>query len=375
MRLILDAHLDLSWNAMSYDRDQLLSIGELRAAEERMTGKSRGNCTVSLPEMRRGGVAVCLATLLCRALPASLPEMDGNLGSTGERRRGEVILREDLDYANQSIACAAAQGQLAYYRLLEAQGHLRMIRDAAALDAIWAQWERGGAGQSAPIGCILSMEGPDPIVEPKQAAWWWEQGLRTACLAHYGPSAYAMGTGGDGPLTSLGRELLEEFERLGIILDLVHTADTALGQALEIYSGPVFISHGNCRALVPHDRQISDEQIRQVAARGGVIGAVLDAWMLAPDYHRDEPNRPQPALANVADHIDHVCQIAGNAKHAAIGSDLDGGFGTEQSPTDLDTIADLQKLEGILAGRGYNEAEIDGIFHGNWLRFFREALP
>jgi membrane dipeptidase len=375
MKLILDAHLDLSWNALSYDRDQLLSIDELRAAEAGMTGKSRGNCTVSLPEMRRGGVAVCLATLLCRALPGSLPEMDDNLGSTGQRRHGEVILREDLDYANQSIACAAAQGQLAYYRLLEAQGHIRMIRDALALDGLWAQWEQGHGDAGVPIGYILSMEGADPIVEPEQAAWWWQQGLRTVCLAHYGPSAYAMGTGGDGPLTPLGRELLKEFERLGMILDLVHTADTALSQALEIYSGPVFISHGNCRALVPHDRQISDEQIRQVVARGGVIGAVLDAWMLAPDYHRDDPNRPQPTLAHVADHIDHVCQLAGNARHSAIGSDLDGGFGTEQSPTDLDTIADMQKLEGILAGRGYSDIDIDGIFHGNWLRFFREALP
>jgi membrane dipeptidase len=370
---------------MSYDRDQLLSIDELRAREAGMTGKSRGNCTVSLPEMRRGGVAVCLATLLCRALPTRVPDMDGNLGPVGDRVRGEVILREDLDYANQTIACAAAQGQLAYYRLLEAQGHIRMISDSAALSALWAQWEKGGAdkggldkggaAKGAPIGYILSMEGADPIVEPQQAEWWWEQGLRTACLAHYGPSAYAMGTGGDGPLTPQGRELLKEFERLGMILDLVHTADTALAEALEIFSGPVFISHGNCRALVPHDRQISDEQIQQLVARGGVIGAVLDAWMLAPDYHRGEAARPQPKLSDVADHIDHVCQLAGNTRHAAIGSDLDGGFGTEQSPSDLNTIADLQKLDGILKERGYSDADIDGIFHGNWLRFFRDALP
>jgi membrane dipeptidase len=375
MRLIVDAHLDLAWNAMSYDRDQLLSIAELRASEAGMTGKSRGNCTVSLPEMRRGGVAVCLATLLCRALPPSLPDMDGNLGPAGDRRHGEIILREDLDYANQTIACAAAQSQLAYYRLLESQGQMRMIADSGALSALWAQWERDGGQKGAPIGYILSMEGADPIIEPKQAEWWWEQGLRTACLAHYGPSAYAMGTGGDGPLTPKGRELLKEFERLGMILDLVHTADMALAAALEIFSGPVFISHGNCRAMVPHDRQISDEQIKQVVGRGGVIGAVLDAWMLVPDYHRDEPGRPEPKLSDVADHIDHVCQLAGNTRHAAIGSDLDGGFGTEQSPADLDTIADLQKLEGILKQRGYGDADIDGIFHGNWLRFFRDALP
>jgi membrane dipeptidase len=372
MPLLIDAHLDISWNAMSYDRDQLLSIPEMRAREAALTGPSRGNCTVSLPEMRRGGVGVCLATLLCRALPDKLAPLDAEVNEIAQRGHGAIIPRENLDYANQTIACAAAQGQLAYYRLLEQAGHLRMIPDARTLDEVWGQWERGEHG--APIGYILSMEGADPIVGPAQAEWWWQQGLRTACLAHYGPSAYAMGTGGDGPLTAKGRELLAEFNRLGMILDLVHTADIAFDQALEIFTGPVFISHGNCRALVPHDRQISDPQIQAVAARDGVIGVVLDCWMLRPRYRRTT-RAENPPLATVADHVDHICQLTGTVRHVAIGSDLDGGFGTEQSPCDLDTIADLQKLAPILADRGYHEADIDAIFHGNWLRFFRGALP
>ncbi len=372
-RLLFDAHLDLAWNAVSFDRDQLLSVRDLRAAEAGMTGKGRGRCTVSLPEMRRGGVGVCLATLLARTLPKEPGLMKKELGVVGERRRGAVIVREDLDYANQTITCAAAQAQLAYYKLLEQRGHLLQIRDAATLDALWRRWQDERETQP-PIGYILSMEGADPIVDPAQAEWWWEQGLRTACLAHYGPSAYAMGTGGNGPLTPKGRDLLKEFDRLGMILDLVHTADDAFEQALSLFSGPVFVSHGNCRSLVPHDRQLSDEQIRWIVERQGVIGVVCDAWMIVPDYEKGGQNSEVP-LAALADHVDHICQLAGNTRHVGIGSDLDGGFGTEQTPREIDTIADLQKLAPLLAGRGYRSNDIDAIFHNNWLGFFREALP
>jgi membrane dipeptidase len=144
---------------------------------------------------------------------------------------------------------------------------------------------------------------------------------------------------------------------------------------MSIHQGPVWASHHNCRALVPGDRQLSDEQIKLLVERDGVIGAALDAWMLYPGWKRGQTSPSVVSLQAVADHIDHVCQIAGNARHAAIGSDLDGGFGTEQTPHDLDTITDLHKLEDILATRGYPAQDIDGIFHGNWLRLFRQSLP
>lgn len=367
MRPIIDAHLDIAWNALSFDRDQLLELEELRAREAGMTGSARGNCTVSIPEMRRANVRACLATVLCRAMPEDIPDLEFEVEQVGGRGHGPIILREDLDFANQTIACATGQGQMAYYKLLEEQGYLRLIHSREDLDTLWADPE-------APLGVILSMEGCDPIVEPSQAAWWYGEGLRTACLAHYGPSAYAMGTGGDGPLTSKGRELLREFERLGLILDLVHTADTALEQALEVYQGPVFVSHGNCRELVDHDRQISDKQIRWIAERSGVIGVVLDEWMLVPGYRRGESDRTRATLEDVADHIDHICAVVGDTDHVGIGSDLDGGFGTEQSPEDVNSIADMQGLEEILGQRGYAEQDIDKIFGANWLRFFRESL-
>ncbi len=194
------------------------------------------------------------------------------------------------------------------------------------------------------------MEGADPIVDVAHAAAWWDLGLRSVNLAHYGKSRYAVGTGDDGPLTADGVELLKEFEKLGMILDATHLSDTSFSQALDLFGGPVLASHNNCRALVPHQRQFSDEQIERLIDRGAVIGAALDAWMLAPAGSGARPRAAVVGLEAVADHIDHICQLAGNARHAAIGSDLDGGFGTEQTPTGLDRISDLQKLDAILAG-------------------------
>jgi len=359
MRPIIDTHLDLAWSAVFFNRDLTLSVAEIRERERGMTdARCRGRNTVSLPELRRAGVRVCVATLLARSGP--------------EQKWQESYKRSDLDYASQSLAYSAAHAQLAYYRLLEKQGHLRFIRTSTELKAHWNAAEQD---PNLPLGIILSMEGMDPVINPQQLQEWWDLGLRAAGPAHYGRSHYAYGTSVDGPLSEMGVQLLKEFSRLGMVLDVTHLSDQSMAQALDVYDGPLLASHHNCRALVPNDRQISDQQIKQLIQRGAVIGAALDAWMLYPNWLRGQTSPQVVGLEAVADHIDHVCQIAGNTNHSAIGSDLDGGFGTEQTPRDLDTIADLQKLDQILARRGYSNGDIDRIFHGNWLRFFNEALP
>jgi membrane dipeptidase len=358
IRPIFDAHLDLAWNALAYDRDLTQSVAEIRRREAGLTDEpSRARNTLTLPELRRAGVKVCVATLLARGGPEPKPP--------------RMIKRTDLDYSNSSIAHAAAHGQLAYYRLLERQGHIRILRTARDLDALWTK----SSTESSALGVILSMEGTDPIVSPAEARDWWEAGLRAAGPAHYGRSHHAYGTGVCGPISEMGIEMLLEFERLGMILDVTHLCDESMTQALDVSGGRVLASHHNCRALVPGDRQLTDEQIKRLVERDAVIGVALDAWMLYPGWERGETSPQVVGLDAVADHMDHVCQLAGSVRHSAIGSDLDGGFGTEQTPRDLDTIADLQRLGGILAGRGYTDADIDLIFHGNWLRFFREALP
>jgi membrane dipeptidase len=357
---IIDSHLDLSWNALSWNRDLTEPLETLRQREAQMTDDpARGRATVCLPEMRRGRIVLCLATLLCRAKREVHPQ------------RGH--LRIDLDFGTKQIACATARGQLEYYRLLEEQREVTIIRDAAALERHW-KTTIGTAGDRMPIGIVIAMEGADPIVTPAQTQRWFEDGLRVLGLAHYGRGAYAVGTGDSGPLTPAGFELLREMDRLGIILDLTHSSDPSFFQAIERFRGPVLASHNNCRALIGGDRQFSDEQLRLIVARGGVIGAVLDEWQLHPSWQRGKTDRNLLTLDAVVDHIDHVCQLAGNARHAAIGSDLDGGFGTEQCPAGLESIADLQKLAPSLASRGYSQDDINLIFHGNWLRFFREHL-
>ena len=362
--LIIDSHLDLSWNAMQFERDLLKSVYTIRQLETSLSGKSRGLNTVALPELRRGRVAVCFATLLAR--------------STGRPSPG-------IDYPTVAQAHAVARGQLAYYRALQAEGHVRIFETAAQLDAHMAEW-RGwdnmphaeGDDRTPPPGFVISMEGADPIVSPAQLEEWHALGLRLLGPTHYGPGRYAGGTGTELGLTELGAPLLKEMQRTGVALDLTHFSDQSFWEALKIYDGPIHASHQNCRALVPAQRQFSDEQLRAVIERDGVIGAALDTWMLRPGWQSATMNNlalADPVLLDaVVDHIDHVCQLAGNARHAAIGTDLDGGFGREQSPRDLDTIADLQKLPGMLARRGYSQEDVTAILHGNWLRFLRLVL-
>jgi membrane dipeptidase len=162
-------------------------------------------------------------------------------------------------------------------------------------------------------------------------------------------------------------------EQVGMVLDVTHLTDESFWQAVEQFKGSVLASHNNCRALVPGERQFADEQIRYLIERDSVIGIALDSWMLHPAYVPGEISNLLVSLEAAVDHIDHICQLAGDARHAAIGSDLDGGYGTEQCPHDLDTIADLQKIPGLLRKRGYAEADIEAVMHGNWLRFFQSA--
>ncbi len=352
--LVVDAHLDLAMNALLWNRDLALSAHETRRIEraEGMTDKGRAAGTVGFPDLRAGGIGLVFATVIARK----------NHGQNG-----------GIDFRTLEIAYAQAQGQLAWYRELERQGLVRLIRTGADLAAWRGAWEADPT--AAPFGFVLLMEGADPIVEPEQARLWWEDGLRMVGLAHYGPSAYAFGTGSAGPLPERGRDLLRVMDEVGLILDVSHLTDESFHEALDRFAGPVLASHSNCRALVPGDRQLDDAMIGRLIERDGVIGAVMDAWMLEPGWVRGVTTNERLGLEAVVDQIDHVCQLAGSSRHAAIGTDLDGGYGIEQTPRDLDTIADVQKLPDLLQGRGYGEDDIAAIMHGNWLRLLERTLP
>jgi membrane dipeptidase len=352
--LIVDAHLDLSMNALEWNRDYRRPLSEIRARERGKTDKpDRGRGVISFEEMRKGGIGICVATQIARYVSPENP-LPG--------------------WHSPEQAWAQTQGQLAWYRAMEDAGELVAIVDVDGLEAQLARWAASPGG-STPIGYVLSLEGADSILTPAHLERTYAQGLRAVGPAHYGPGRYAQGTDAAGGLGPRGRELLAEMERLNLILDATHLADDSFFEALDHFRGRVWASHNNCRALVPHNRQFSDEQIRRLIERGAVIGMPLDAWMMVPGWVRGQstPESTGLTLRTMVDHVDHICQIAGNARHVAIGSDLDGGYGTEQTPSDLDSIADLARMPHLLAERGYGTADVDLIAHGNVIRFLRET--
>lgn len=352
--LIFDAHLDLAMNAIEWNRDLTRSLAEIRAHEAHLRDKpDRGRGTVCLPELRRGGVRVVVATLIARIEHNAFSPVSG--------------------WASPAQAWAMTQGQRAWYRAMEEAGEMTLLHNLESFEAHLARTQKPGPGD--PVGYILSLEGADSIRTLKDLERAWADGLRAIGPAHYGPGVYANGTDASGGFNARGKELLREMDRLGYILDATHLCDDCFWEAMDLFQGPVWASHHNCREIVPHNRQLSDDMIRALYQRGAVIGAAMDAWMIVPGWVRRQstPASTGVRLNHVVDHIDHVCQITGDARHAGIGSDLDGAFGTEQTPGDLDSIADLQRIFQLLHERGYSSEDIEGIRSQNYVRFVRQA--
>jgi membrane dipeptidase len=351
---IVDVHLDLSMNAMEWNRDLRKSISEIREREKGMNDKpDRAKGVVNFEELRKGNIGLVVATQIARYVAPDNP-LPG--------------------WHSPEQAWAHTQAQLAWYKEMEAQQELTAITDQTSLETHLKYWNENQSVKKS-IGYILSLEGADSLVSIHHLEKAYEYGLRALGPAHYGPGRYAQGTDATGGLGNQGRVLLKEIERLNIILDATHLCDESFWEALKNFNGHVWASHHNCRALVNHNRQLSDDMIKALIERGAVIGGVLDAWMLVPNWVRGKctPEQMNCNLEKLIDHYDHICQIAGNANHIGIGSDLDGAFGKEQSPYDLDTIADLQKISTLLSKRGYSPQDIENVMHGNWLRFIRNA--
>lgn len=352
--LLVDAHLDLSMNAMEWNRDLTRSIEEIREREKNLTDKpDRSKGVVNFEELRKGNVGVVVATQIARYVSPQNP-LPG--------------------WHSPEQAWAHTQAQLAWYKAMEEADELLPITNSKSLDDHLAQWETDSSIKK-PIGYILSLEGADSIVTLAHLERAYANGLRAIGPAHYGPGRYAQGTDATGGIGQAGKSLLKEMERLNVILDATHLCDDSFWEALNNFNGHVWASHNNCRSLVPHNRQFSDEQIKALIERGAVIGGVMDAWMLVPNWVRgtSTPQSMNCNLDKLIDHMDHICQLAGNSLHIGIGSDLDGAFGKEQCPTDIETIADLQRLPTLLEKRGYSKEDIENVTSKNWLRFLRNA--
>lgn len=354
---IVDAHLDLAFSALRYGRDLRQPIANLRAQES--PHPQRGTATVTLPALRAGGVGLVFGTVYCT--PRKVQDLFKD------------PLYTPMTYTTPDEAYRLGMQQLDYYERLaddETSG-VRLVGDVAVLDEVLAS-----QGTERPlIGIVPLMEGADPIREPKELELWVERGLRLVGLA-WDDTRYAAGAWRNNRegITPDGFRLLEVMADFGLILDLTHMSEQATLQALERYAGPVVATHANARSLVPGERQLGDTQIRLLGERDGVIGVVLYNRFLRAGQAKGDP-KDQVTLDHVVAHIDHICQLLGDATHVGIGSDFDGGFGAEDIPAELDNAADLHLIADRLRAYGYAEGHISGIMGGNWLRVMRGVLP
>lgn len=364
MPLIVDAHADLAYNALKYGRDYSLSAAEIRKREVGSYAVADNeNATVGWEDYQRGQVALIFATLY--AMPARWSQ---------NNPEGRQVYKT-FDEANR--LCRA---QMDFYRRLSdsSPDKFRLVTNRRELEEALQRWNAPARGENGrPVGMIPLMEGADAIRGADELEEWHDLGLRLIGLAWVG-TRYSGGWKEPGPLTAEGRKLLAAMADFNFILDVSHMDEKAALEALDSYRGPIVATHGNCLALLPDadsNRHFSDRVIEGVIERDGVVGVTVYNSYLKSGWKTGRDRREEVPLDVVAAHIDHICQIAGDSLHAGIGSDLDGGFGLESIPPEMDTVADLQKLAPLLQARGYSEQDVENIFGGNWIARLRRELP
>lgn len=330
---LVDAHLDLAYNALG-GRDVLQPASRQKPDEQ-------GTPTVGLPDLRRGKVGLICGTIFCQ------PQIEQTPG-----------------YETPEQASRAGWSQMRWYQEQFQSGQLREV---LTRDDVPEQQPPNDPS----IATILLLEGADPILDPSDAHRWFQAGLRMVGLA-WKQTRYAGGTGAPGPLTEAGKQLVAALDVLGIIHDASHLAEESFWQLLDLSNGPIVATHSNCRSIIPTDRHLSDEMILALVERGGVIGINLFSKFLIPP---EELANRKATLADAVRHIRHICELAGNARHVGIGSDLDGGFGRELVPVEIESAADLPHLADALSAAGFTDSDITAILGENWRRYFATHLP
>ena len=363
LSIIVDAHEDIAWNTLCFGRDYLNSAYDIRRSEENSPIEAiNGVAMLGLPEWLRGGIAVIGATLF-----------------TPPERRRTSLLEQHYNDADEAHALALRQIEI-YERMAERSGQIKLIRTRADLEAVLKTWKdfdpalpEDPKRDERQIGLIYLIEGGDSIREPAEVEWWYEHGVRLIGPAWSG-TQYCGGTGEPGPLTPAGVELLKHMRPFNLVLDLSHMDEQAFFQALDQYDGPIIASHSNPRMLTNNtNRHLTDEMIKALIQRDGVIGTLIFNKFLLKGWETGDP-KDAATVETVIAAIDHVCQIAGDARHSAIGTDFDGGYGMKSTPAGFDTVADLQIIAPALEKHGYSAADVDLIINGNWTRVLRGAL-
>jgi membrane dipeptidase len=376
--IIVDAHQDLAWNMLTFGRDYTRSAAETRRQEQGGEAPLRnGDTLLGWPDYQRGRVAVVFASLF--VTPA---------------HRREAW--ESLYYRDFSQAHALYRAQVdVYHRLADRHPDMfRLVQSRADLEAVLEHWDKTeldlpdenappdeqisqeSQAPGHPVGLVILMEGAEGVREPAELEAWWQWGVRVIGPAWAG-TRFCGGTREPGPLTKDGYALLEGMAQQGFILDATHMDEKALMQTLDFYSGRIISTHANAKALLKDtdsNRHLSDRAIQRLLERQAVMGVCPLNQFLLSGWKRGERRELVP-LQRLVEHIDYICQRAGDARHAGLGSDFDGGFGVQSAPLEIDTVADCRRLIPLLQERGYLEADITAILGGNWLRILQEALP
>lgn len=359
---IVDAHQDLAWNILSFGRDYIRSVEETRRLEKNgPTVAHNGDTLLGWPEYQQGEVTVIFATLFSTPVRWAY-EWETYLYKTFEEANKQYRQQIDL-----------------YYRLTEDHpDKFRFIRSASDLDEVLASSQKADpASGGYPVGLLPLMEGADCITNLDQLEEWWEMGLRFIGPAWAG-TRFCGGTKEPGPLTEDGHHLLAAMADHGFTLDLSHMDEPAALASLDTYPGNIVATHANCLALLPaheFNRHLSDRVIHGILERDGMIGVIPFNKFLKDGWLIGKSNREEVGLERLVDHIDHICQLAGDALHVGLGTDFDGGFGLQSTPKEIDTIADLHKLVPILLARGYSEEDAAAILGGNWINVLHRSLP
>lgn len=361
MPLIVDAHVDFAYNMLEYKRDYMRTIQETRQLElNTNTVEENGDTLISWQEYQRGQVAIIFSTIF--AAPA--------------RRR--IYDHEHQIYKNFDEAHKLYKNQLdVYHRLTDSMpDKFRLIASKRDLNLVLDHWT--SSSPEHPVGMVILMEGAEAIRDISELEDWHNLGLRLIGPAWIG-TRYCGGWREPGPLTDDGRKLLSAMADFNFVLDLSHMDEQAAIEALDIYQGSIVGTHANCASLMPNsgtNRHFTDRIIEGIIEHDGVIGIVPFNTYLKVGWTKDKGHsRDEVPLQVVANHIDHVCQIAGNSKHVGIGSDFDGGFGLQSVPPEIESVADLQKLAPLLSARGYNETDIENILGNNWITRLKRDLP
>jgi membrane dipeptidase len=362
MHLIVDAHEDIAYNILNFGRDYLRPAAETRRIEKESgseTPQHTGEALLGWPDYQRGQVSVVFSTLF--VTPIRRREGNWDKQSYADFNQAHLLYRRQLD---------------TYHELTDRHPEaFQLIGTRTDLDSVLDHWADVNA-VNHPVGLVPLMEGAEGVRTPSELGEWWENGLRIIGLAWAG-TRFCGGTRDPGPLTEDGRDLLKAMADVGFTLDLSHMDSISARQSLDLYPGPIIASHANAAALLPGydgNRLIPDDVIRGLIARDGIIGVVPFCKFLDNNWSMGD-SRDKVTLETLAAHIDHVCQMAGDARHVGLGSDFDGGFGLSAVPAGIDSVADLQKLDSTLTAKGYNDDEIAAILGKNWLRHLQTFLP